>query len=227
MCTHMLWLLSMSIGSSTRRPPPLRLSHVPEINMTHSYVRQDSFYWGWPRPTWLIHMCDMTHSYVWHDSFICVTWLIHMWYMTHESNPRWSARQKTICAATHCSTLQHALQDHDGLPLSAATHCNTLQHTLQHTLEGLDDLHIRRQFALQMHCNKLQHTATHTAVYTRRRRWSARETRVHAATHCHKTCNTLCDTHQKATMVCTSDASSRSNTLQQTLQHTLQHTLDG
>ena len=53
--------------------------------------------------TWLIHMCDMTHSYVRHDSFVCATppihvckcetWLIHtcntthsrvyMWDMTH------------------------------------------------------------------------------------------------------------------------------------------------
>ena len=43
-------------------------------DMTHSYVRHDSFI----RETWLIHMCDMTHSCVWHDSFICVIWLIHV-----------------------------------------------------------------------------------------------------------------------------------------------------
>ena len=29
------------------------------------------------RVSWRIHICDMTHSYVRHDSFVCVTWLIH------------------------------------------------------------------------------------------------------------------------------------------------------
>jgi len=53
-------------------------------NMTHFYVRHDSFLCS----TWLISMCDMTHFYVQHDVthneschtydlFLCETWLIH------------------------------------------------------------------------------------------------------------------------------------------------------
>ena len=42
-------------------------------DMTHSYVRHDSFICV----TWLTHMFDMTHSYVRHDSFMCATWPNH------------------------------------------------------------------------------------------------------------------------------------------------------
>ena len=48
-------------------------------DMTHSYVRHDSFICA----TWLIHMCDMTHSYVRHDWFIWVTRLIHIHVYTY------------------------------------------------------------------------------------------------------------------------------------------------
>jgi len=68
-------------------------------DMTHSYVRHDSFIRGvthsyvrrdslihdsFIRETWLIHIWrDMTHSYMRHDSFIYgATWLIHTWDMT-------------------------------------------------------------------------------------------------------------------------------------------------
>jgi len=75
-------------------------------DVTHSYVRHDSFICK----TWLVHMWDMTRSYVLsgvpevvsvcicdvtnscvrHDSFIRETWLIHMWdttrsYVRHDS----------------------------------------------------------------------------------------------------------------------------------------------
>jgi len=46
----------------------------PLCDMTHSYVRHDSFICA----TWLILMCDMTHSYERHDSCICTTWLMQM-----------------------------------------------------------------------------------------------------------------------------------------------------
>ena len=43
-----------------------------------------------PHETWLIYVWDMTHSYVRHDSFMCETWLIYMWdmapsYVRHDS----------------------------------------------------------------------------------------------------------------------------------------------
>jgi len=56
---------------------PWRLVHM--CDMTHSYVRHDSFICV----TWLIHMCDMTRSYMWHVSFICATWLVHTCDMSH------------------------------------------------------------------------------------------------------------------------------------------------
>ena len=86
------WLIHMCcmIGVSFRALPVIRM-----WDMTHSYVRHDSFIYG----TWLIRMFDMTHSYVlhdWcilkslscqsyvrHDSFICETWLIHIFDMTY------------------------------------------------------------------------------------------------------------------------------------------------
>jgi len=49
----------------------------PMCDMTHSYVRHDSFV---SVTCWLIPMSDMTHSY---DLFLRVTWRIHMCDMTH------------------------------------------------------------------------------------------------------------------------------------------------
>jgi len=43
------------------------------------------------RNIWLVHMWDMTHSYVKHDSFIRETWLIHMCKDTSEQC--WSAAE--------------------------------------------------------------------------------------------------------------------------------------
>jgi len=82
------------------------LIHV--CDMTHSYVRHDSFkcifsscsghtrlmlmcdvthWWvGHDSSTcvlWPIHMCDTAQSFSWRHSFICVTWLSHMSDMTH------------------------------------------------------------------------------------------------------------------------------------------------
>ena len=57
-------------------PPRPGLIHMCDV--THLYVRQDSFICA----TWLIHMCDMTHSYVRHDSCICATWLTRLCDMT-------------------------------------------------------------------------------------------------------------------------------------------------
>ena len=75
-------------------------SRVHIWDMTHSYMRHDSFIYE----TWLSHMCDMTrhhalirnsvsyiesctmydmtHSYMRHDSVTCVTWLVTThWYV--------------------------------------------------------------------------------------------------------------------------------------------------
>jgi len=67
----------------------MMMTYFPHIlvvhmcDMTHSYVRHDSFI----RVTWLIHICRITHSYIYTSltllSFICVTWLIHMCDMPH------------------------------------------------------------------------------------------------------------------------------------------------
>jgi len=55
-------------------------SHDPSIfmtwltrrcNLTHSYVRHDSF------------VCDMISLYLWYDAFVCVTWRICVCDMTH------------------------------------------------------------------------------------------------------------------------------------------------
>ena len=75
-------------------------------DVTHSYVRRDSFICG----TWLFHnLCigygrwcaaelrrDMTHSDARRDSSICETWLIHMWDVTNS----YVRRDSSICETT-------------------------------------------------------------------------------------------------------------------------------
>jgi len=72
-------------------------------DMTHSYVRHDSFL-CFLCATWLIFMCHTTHSYVRHDSFMCATWLIRMCAMTHS----YVRHTSFICA-----TLTHLYVRHD------------------------------------------------------------------------------------------------------------------
>ena len=55
------------------------MTHIRMCDMTHSYVRHDSFICV----TWLIHMCNMAHSYVWHNSFMSHIRMTNMWDMTH------------------------------------------------------------------------------------------------------------------------------------------------
>ena len=117
--------------------------------------------------TLLIRIRNMTHLYVRHDSFICETWLIHMWDMTRLTcdcrKPRiprskCSRRKSTGSlqhTATHCNTLQPQKNTNtkiemfkkkidwvleDLLPgrwrppctMVTATHRNTPQHTATH-----------------------------------------------------------------------------------------------
>ena len=74
--------------------------------------------------TWLIHMWDMTHSYVRHDSFICAAWLIHMCDMTHETQRTYSTVRHDsfiwetwlfICATwlIHICGMTHSYVRHD------------------------------------------------------------------------------------------------------------------
>ena len=72
-------------------------------DMTHSYVRHDSFICV----TWLIHVCDMTHSYVWHDSSfeMCVTWL-NCWYV-------WYNLCVDTCDIRMCDMTTHSYVGHD------------------------------------------------------------------------------------------------------------------
>jgi len=108
--------------------------HIYICDMTHSYVRHDSFICA----TWLIHMCDMTHSYLWEECSICVTWhvnmcnrtytcvtwvgheLMHVWhdvryaYAWHDVTRLMQTRQLTrlyleslICRVTHMTGFMH------------------------------------------------------------------------------------------------------------------------
>ena len=54
-------------------------THIPMWDMTHSYVRHDSFL----RETWLIPTWDMTHAYVRHDSFTTHSYVPQL---THNSS---------------------------------------------------------------------------------------------------------------------------------------------
>jgi len=76
-------------------------------DMTHSYVRHDSFLCV----TWLIPMCDMTYSYVWRDSFIFVPWLIHMCDMTHS----YVCHDSSICVPwlVYICDMTHSYVCHD------------------------------------------------------------------------------------------------------------------
>jgi len=74
-------------------------SHMYTWDMTHLYVRHDSFICE----TWLIYMWDMTHLYMRHDSFICEIWLIHMqptFKQTH-SRLRMTESRLTRCHVPH------------------------------------------------------------------------------------------------------------------------------
>ena len=77
------------ISSTNCIPVEELLLHM--CDMTHSYVRHDSFLCV----TGFIHICDMTLPSVWHDSSISVPWLIHMCDMTHPNVSRDSFICKT------------------------------------------------------------------------------------------------------------------------------------
>ena len=104
--------------------------------LTHSYAFQPRFRPPCKKictcQKWLIHMSDMTHSYVRHDSFICETWLIHM--RDHpfargmtRSCVAWRIhmRLRRISGRTNdvrgFASVQHT-----------APHCTTMQHTAPH-----------------------------------------------------------------------------------------------
>ena len=85
--------------------------------------------------TWLIHMCDMTHSYVRHDSFIFAAWrkrFMHIFpehlHSKEQSHIKCVLQHSATHTATHCNTLQHTATHCNTLP-NIATHCTTLQHT--------------------------------------------------------------------------------------------------
>jgi len=90
--------------------------------------------------TWLIHIWDMTHSYMRHDSFIYETWLtihvwlrnnkfeschIHEWVMSHTTAQLWiwvMSRRNESCHLDETSRWQMLCCS----VLQSATHCNTL-----------------------------------------------------------------------------------------------------
>jgi len=80
-------------------------------DMTHSYVRHDSFVCA----KRLVHTCYITHLYVWHESVCdlhdgkCVTWLIHTCDMTH-----WYVRHDSIMRATCFIGMRQVTQSYVG-----------------------------------------------------------------------------------------------------------------
>ena len=98
------------ITISTRRAT--WLTHVCDI--THSYVRHDSFTMlrnSVTCVTWLIHMRDMTPPYAWHVSFIWVTWVIHKCDMAHLS----MRHDSFVCVTwlIHMRDMTHSYVWHD------------------------------------------------------------------------------------------------------------------
>ena len=74
--THCSTLQHTAAHCNTLQPSFLFVIwHIHTCDMTHSFVRHDSF-------TWLVHKRDMPHSYVWH-TFTCATWLMHQCSMTN------------------------------------------------------------------------------------------------------------------------------------------------
>ena len=110
-------------------------------DMTHLYVRLDSFIvwhdsfiyesqmwheflWNamWNThvcETWRIHKWGMTHSYVRHDSFMCETWLIHIRDITHSYESLrcdmifcWNVTLSTHICVTRLSHMEMMSQIH-------------------------------------------------------------------------------------------------------------------
>ena len=83
--------------------------------------------WHITRATWHIHVWDLTHTYVRHDSFICVSWLLHTTthsYVWHNfSNPRlihmWDMTHTSVrhnlftCVTWFAYTMTHSHEWHD------------------------------------------------------------------------------------------------------------------
>jgi len=57
---------------------------------------------------WLIRMRNMTHSYVRHDSFVCETWLIRMWDMTHSC----LLHHRCVAGLSSCALCVHITHSH-------------------------------------------------------------------------------------------------------------------
>jgi len=88
--------------------------------------------------TWLIHMCDMTHSYVRHDSFACATqsymrhdffiyttWHVHMYIHIHMCCAVSTAQMHTH-KHTHTHTHTHT---HERTHVHTRTNARTYTHT--------------------------------------------------------------------------------------------------
>ena len=80
-------------------------------------------------------MCDMTHSYVRHDSFICVPCLIHMCDMTHSYMLYYSRTHVTRLLLQHAGCEDTGAHARTRKFNGVLCNCNTLQHTvtLQHS----------------------------------------------------------------------------------------------